>query len=96
MNANNSKKKSKTDWDKLNSMSDSDINYSDIPELGNSFFKSGKLRMPKAKLRISIRLDADVLEWFKSHGNGYQTRINAVLRMYMEAHRQNNSINSDL
>ena len=72
-----------------------EINYSDIPELGASFFKSGKLRMPKAKPRISIRLDADILEWFKSHGNGYQTRINAVLRMYMEAHRQNNSMNSD-
>ena len=84
-----SKKKSKTDWDKLNSMSDSEINYSDIPELNESFFQNGKLRMPKTKPRISIRLDPDVLEWFKSHGVGYQTRINAVLRMYMEARKQN-------
>jgi len=84
-----SKKKSKTDWDKSNSMSDSEINYSAIPELDESFFKNGKLRMPKTKPRISIRLDRDVLEWFKSHGVGYQTRINAVLRMYMEAHKQN-------
>lgn len=89
MKANNSKKKSKTDWDKLNSMPDSDINYSDVPELGDSFFKNGKLRMPKTKPRISIRLDGDVLEWFKSSGTGYQTRINAVLRMYMEAHKHN-------
>ena len=95
MKTNNSKKKSKTDWDKLNSMSDSEINYSDIPELGDSFFKTGKLKMPKTKPRISIRLDADVLEWFKSYGTGYQTRINAVLRMYMETHKQNNSMNSD-
>jgi len=70
-------------------MSDSEINYSDIPELDESFFKNGTLRMPKTKPRISIRLDRDVLEWFKSHGVGYQTRINAVLRMYMEAHKQN-------
>ncbi len=89
MKPDTSKKKSKTDWDKLNSMSDSEINYSDIPELNESFFKNGKLRMPKTKPRISIRLDPDVLEWFKSHGVGYQTRINAVLRMYMEAHKQN-------
>lgn len=64
------KMKSKTDCDKLKSISDSEINYSNIPKPGDSFFKSGKLRMPKAKPRISIRLDADVLEWFKSHGNG--------------------------
>lgn len=89
MKPDNLKKKSKTDWDKLNNMSDSKINYSDIPELNKSFFKNGKLRMPKNKPRISIRLDSDVLEWFKSHGAGYQTRINAVLRMYMEAHKEN-------
>lgn len=89
MKPDNSKKKSKTDWDKLNNMSDSEINYSDIPKLNKSFFKNGELRMPKAKPRISIRLDSDVLEWFKSYGAGYQTRINAVLRMYMEAHKQN-------
>ena len=37
------------------------------------------------KAAISLRLDADVLDWFKAHGAGYQTRINAVLRAYMEA-----------
>ena len=44
--------------------------------------------MPKTKPLISIRLDSDVLEWFKSQGAGYQTRMNAVLRMYMEAHKK--------
>jgi uncharacterized protein (DUF4415 family) len=89
MKANSSKKKSKTDWDKLNAMSDSEINYSDISELDEYFFKNGKLKKPKTKPHISIRLDPDVLEWFKSYGSGYQTRINAVLRMYMKAHKQN-------
>lgn len=88
MKPGSSKEKSKTDWDKLENMPDSDIDYSDIPELDESFFKKAKLRMPKAKPLISIRLDPDVLEWFKSFGAGYQTRINAVLRMYMEANRQ--------
>jgi uncharacterized protein (DUF4415 family) len=41
--------------------------------------------MPKAKPLISIRIDDDILEWFKAQGPGYQTRINAVLRMYKEA-----------
>jgi uncharacterized protein (DUF4415 family) len=88
MKAKPSKKKSKTDWDKLHSMSDSDIDYSDIPPLDSEFFKKGELRMPKTKPLISIRLDSDVLEWFKSQGAGYQTRMNAVLRMYMEAHNE--------
>lgn len=85
MNAKNSKKKSGTDWDRLEAMPDEDIDYSDIPPVDENFFKTGKLRMPKTKPLISIRIDDDVLEWFKAQGPGYQTRINAVLRMYKEA-----------
>ncbi len=43
---------------------------------------------PNGKTLISIRLDPDMLAWFKKHGKGYQTRINAVLRTYMQAHRK--------
>ncbi|CAB1073194.1 hypothetical protein D1AOALGA4SA_1788 [Olavius algarvensis Delta 1 endosymbiont] len=68
-------------------MPDEDIDYSDIPPLDDNFFKKGKLRLPKAKPLISIRIDPDVLEWFKSQGGGYQTRMNAVLRMYMESQK---------
>jgi uncharacterized protein (DUF4415 family) len=67
-------------------MSDKDIDYTDIPPVDENFFKTGKLRLPKAKPLISIRIDEDVLEWFKAQGPGYQTRINAVLRMYKDAH----------
>ncbi len=87
------RKKSKTDWDKLNSMSDSGIDYSDIPKLSKKIFQNGELRMPKSKPLISIRLDSDILEWFKSLGTGYQTRINAVLRMYMDVHKNHKRIN---
>jgi uncharacterized protein (DUF4415 family) len=75
----------KFEWDKLAKMPDKNIDYSDIPSVGKDFFKNGKLRLPKAKPLISIRLDEDVLNWFKAQGPGYQTRINAVLRMYKEA-----------
>ncbi|MCF1505723.1 BrnA antitoxin family protein [Afifella sp. H1R] len=44
--------------------------------------------LPRTKTHASIRIDADVLEWFKSRGRGYQTRINAVLRQYYEHHRE--------
>lgn len=68
----------------IESIKDKEIDYSDIPELGNSFFKTAKLEMPKAKTPISLRVDPKVLEWYKSQGSGYQTKINAILKGYME------------
>ncbi len=78
------KRNSHTDWDRLERMTDEEIDYSDIPPLDKNFFKSGELRMPKTKTLISMRVEPDVLAWFKSQGKGYQTRMNSVLRMYME------------
>jgi uncharacterized protein (DUF4415 family) len=88
MSAKPSKKRSKTDWDEVAIQPDSEIDTSDIPPLDREFFKSAKLRMPAKKSSITVRLDADALEWFRKQGKGYQTRINAVLRTYMEAHKE--------
>lgn len=85
MNEQNLKKKSRTDWTRLTSMEDDEINYSDIPPLDDDFFAQGELRLPKAKPLISLRIDPEVLAWFRAQGPGYQTRMNAVLRKYMEA-----------
>ena len=85
MNAKNTKRQSGTDFKALETMKDQDIDFSDIPPLDNTFFDDATLRLPRRKKSLSIRLDPDVLEWFKHQGKGYQTRINAVLRMYMEA-----------
>jgi uncharacterized protein (DUF4415 family) len=43
--------------------------------------------LPRPKTHMNLRIDADVVEWFKRSGRGYQTRINAVLRAYVQAHR---------
>jgi len=80
---------SKTDWTRIDAMSDAEIDTSDIPPLDENFFANAEVRMPKRKESITIRLDPDVLSWFRNFGKGYQTRINAVLRAYME------TINSD-
>lgn len=77
---------SKTDWSRLGNMADQDIDTSDVPELGDHFFRNAQLMVP-AKKTVTIRLDADVLDWFKGQGAGYQTRINQLLRHYMQAHR---------
>jgi len=89
MNAKPSKKLSRTNWNKVDAQKNSDIDVTDIPELDAEFFKSAELRMPTKKDSITVRLDSDVLNWFRKQGKGYQTRINAVLRTYMEAqHKQ--------
>lgn len=86
MKAKTSTNDSRTDWDRLETMSDADIDFSDIPELDADFFRNAKVRLPRAKKAVSIRLDQDVLAWFRQQGRGYQTRMNAVLRTYMQAH----------
>jgi uncharacterized protein (DUF4415 family) len=69
-------------------MSDQEIDYSDLPPQGEEFFRNAQLRLPTPKQTVTIRLDPDVVSWFKAQGKGYQTRINAVLRMYMDAQRR--------
>jgi len=79
------KKKSETDWARVKAMKDSQIDYSDIPPLDTDFFKKAVL-WPGTKKQITLRLDPDVIDFFKKQGRGYQSMINAVLRKYVEAH----------
>ena len=79
-------KESRTDWKRLAAKGDSKIDTSEVPELDKDFFRHAELRLPKNKRMVSLRLDSDVLDWFRQQGKGYQTRINAVLRAYIEAH----------
>jgi uncharacterized protein (DUF4415 family) len=65
-------------------MRDEDIDFSDSPELGPEFFKNAFI-WPGTKQQITLRIDPDVLKFFRKTGRGYQTTINAVLRKYMEA-----------
>jgi uncharacterized protein (DUF4415 family) len=69
---------------------DSEIDFSDAPELTDEQWKRaerGRFYRP-VKRQITARVDADVLEWLRSHGPGYQSRINAILRREMLAARQ--------
>jgi len=82
------KKIIKSDLKRLDAMRDEDIDYSDIPELDEDFWKDAKQVIPPGKKQLTIRLDADVLTWLKAQGKGYQSRINAILRSYYEAHQE--------
>jgi uncharacterized protein (DUF4415 family) len=89
MSKSTSLKKSLTDWERIDALKDGDIEFSDIPELTPEMFaravvKRG-LKITPNKAQLTIRVDQDVLAWFRSQGRGYQTRINSLLRAYMEA-----------
>ena len=81
------KKKSGTDWKRLETMTDAEIDLSDSPELTEEWFRTAKWH-PGVKTTMTIRIDSDVLEWFRATGPGYQTRINKLLRQFMEAHKK--------
>jgi len=83
----NMRKPSKTDWKRIDAMRDEDIDFSDIPKQGADFFANAIL-WPGPKKQITLRVDPDVLTFFRKHGRGYQTTINAVLRKYMEARKE--------
>ena len=55
------------------------------PELGEEWFAKAVVVAPRSKRLLSLRIDEDIVDWFKAGGGGYQTRINAVLRRYMDA-----------
>jgi len=78
--------KSKTKWAELKTMKDAEIDVSDVPEINTKMIKTMVVRMPEPKELVSIRIDPDVLAWFRQQGARYQTRINAVLRSYVQAH----------
>lgn len=63
---------------------DGEIDFSDIPELDEAFWQNAELVLPPTKERITLRLDREVLDYFRRSGSGYQTRINAVLRAYVQ------------
>ena len=64
------------------------IDFSDIPELSEDWFAKAKRAADAAsqvKSQVALRLDNDVIDWFRTQGPGYQSRMNAILRAYMEA-----------
>jgi len=69
----------------LSEMPDSKIDYSDIPPLDDAFWKNAVHNpfFKPTKTSTTVRVDSDVLAWLKSQGNGYQTRLNAILREAM-------------
>jgi uncharacterized protein (DUF4415 family) len=81
----------RTDYTRLDAMTDEDIAkaVAEDPDAGpvDSDWTNARLVLPPGKENVTLRVDRDVLAWFRSTGKGFHTRMNAVLRAYMEAHR---------
>jgi uncharacterized protein (DUF4415 family) len=72
-------------------MTDDEIDFSDIPEVTPEMFAKGVVQRglhPITKRQLTLRLDSDVVDWFKQQGRGYQTKMNALLRAYMQEHEK--------
>lgn len=84
---------SKTDWARVDAMTEeeleasiaSDPDWKDIPA---DWWKDAVKVVPPGKKLLSVRVDSDVLDWFRAQGPGYQTKMNAVLRAYVEQKRR--------
>lgn len=64
------------------------FNAPEAESLGAEFWKSARVVMPRGKTSVHLRVDSDVVEWFKAHGKGHLTRMNAVLRAYVDAQKR--------
>lgn len=78
----------RTDWKRVKAMSQEEVERladEDEGRLPKGWEKTVVIGIPSPKKDIHIRLDADIVDWFKSRGRGYQTRINAVLRAFVQS-----------
>ena len=85
-------RKSRTDVKRLKSMKDSEIIIDKdapawTPEMSARAMVRKGLKPVRTKSLLSLRIDSDVLAWFRAQGRGYQSRMNALLRAFMEAHK---------
>jgi uncharacterized protein (DUF4415 family) len=69
----------------LKAMPDEAIDYSDTPPIGDTFWLATNRTMD-GKKQVTLRIDGDVLQYFRNTGKRYQSRINSVLRAYVDAH----------
>ena len=80
---------SKTNWARVDAMTEEELEASiDHDEEGEFDWSNVMTEIPGPKQQLTVRFDADIIEWFKAQGAGYQTRMNAVLRSYVDAKKR--------
>jgi uncharacterized protein (DUF4415 family) len=87
MKENDMNKPTKTNLERFDAMTDDMIDTSEIPPLTEEFFTSAKWRMSKPKVKVTVEIEPEVMEWFKAQGENYQRYLAAALRIYAQAHQ---------
>lgn len=87
MSASDLDNSSGTNWERVDLMTDEEVDTSDIPPLDEQFFASAELRIPKGKVPVLMSVDADVFEWFKAQGPEFKNLINTALRRFADTHK---------
>lgn len=88
MNENDLKNTLQTNWEKLETMTDEEIDTCDIPPLDEKFFANARPRMPRGKVIVTVSVDKDVVDWYQSQGDESKELMSAALKIYAEAHRE--------
>ncbi len=87
MNDFNTNKPARTNWERVDALTDEMIDTSDIPPLTDDFFARATLRLPQHSVPVTMSIDPEVLAWFRAQGDEWEQRVNAALRLYAEAHK---------
>lgn len=83
---------SRTDWARIDAMSDDDVDTSDIPPLTEEFFEKATLRIPASQAQQFVQIEPDILKWFQSQSGEYRALINSVLRQYIESQGEESAV----
>ena len=78
---------SKTNWDKVDALTETEIDTSDNPPLTEEFFTNSRWWKPISSLDVIVQIDPTTLAWFQSQGEDYEQKMAAALRIYAQAHQ---------
>ena len=78
---------SRTNWEKVDALTEEEIDTSDIPLLTEELFSKSKWWKPITSLNVVVQVDSDTLAWFQSQGENYEKKMAAALRIYAQAHK---------
>ncbi|MCD4789203.1 MAG: hypothetical protein K8R37_04325 [Bacteroidales bacterium] len=82
------KTSSQTNWNKLQSLTDSQIDYSDISETNSEFWSDAEILLPHKKVVLKINVDEDIAIWLKQFDDKYNNTVNRILRSHFSTYKQ--------
>jgi uncharacterized protein (DUF4415 family) len=78
---------SRTNWEKVDALTEADIDTSDIPPITEESFSQSRWWKPKSQLNVLVEVDPETLAWFQTQGKDYEKKMAAALRIYADAHQ---------